>query len=88
VIEHGVPDYLGVSHEAIKKEYNLGDRQVLLTFGFLGRNKGIETVINALLQWWRGIRRFSTSCWAPHIPYPQVFGRRVPEVPEQAGERP
>lgn len=48
VIEHGVPDYLGVSHEAIKKEYNLGDRQVLLTFGFLGRNKGIETVINAL----------------------------------------
>lgn len=48
VIEHGVPDYLGVTHEAIKKEYNLSDRNVLLTFGFLGRNKGIETVIDAL----------------------------------------
>lgn len=48
VIEHGVPDYLGVTHEAIKKEYNLSNRQVLLTFGFLGRNKGIETVIDAL----------------------------------------
>ncbi|HAC73788.1 MAG TPA: glycosyl transferase, partial [Porphyromonadaceae bacterium] len=48
VIEHGVPDYQDVSHDAIKKEYNLSDRNVLLTFGFLGRNKGIETVIDAL----------------------------------------
>lgn len=48
VIEHGVPDYQDVSHDAIKKEYNLSNRNVLLTFGFLGRNKGIETVIDAL----------------------------------------
>ena len=46
-IEHGVPD-IHFSQEISKKEFKLENRKVLLTFGFVGRNKGIETVIRAL----------------------------------------
>jgi glycosyltransferase involved in cell wall biosynthesis len=46
-IEHGVPD-IQFSPEKSKKEFKLENKKVLLTFGFVGRNKGIETVINAL----------------------------------------
>jgi glycosyltransferase involved in cell wall biosynthesis len=47
LIEHGVPD-LQFSQEISKKEFNLQDRKVLLTFGLISRNKGIETAISAL----------------------------------------
>jgi glycosyltransferase involved in cell wall biosynthesis len=46
-IEHGVPD-IHFNREKSKKEFKLENKKVLLTFGFIGRNKGIETVINAL----------------------------------------
>jgi len=46
-IEHGVPD-MQFSQSQSKKEFNLQKRKVLLTFGILSRNKGIETVIKAL----------------------------------------
>ncbi|MFH1297777.1 MAG: glycosyltransferase family 4 protein [Bacteroidota bacterium] len=46
-IEHGVPD-IHFSQEKSKKEFKLENNKVLLTFGFIGRNKGIETVIKAL----------------------------------------
>jgi glycosyltransferase involved in cell wall biosynthesis len=48
-LEHGVPD-LQFTPELIKKEFNLEKKKVLLTFGLLSRNKGIETVIRALPQ--------------------------------------
>ena len=47
LIEHGVPD-IHFSPEKSKKEFKLESKTVLLTFGFIGRNKGIETVIKAL----------------------------------------
>ncbi|RYY59586.1 MAG: glycosyltransferase [Chitinophagaceae bacterium] len=47
VIEHGVPD-VKFDHEKAKKDFKLSNRKILLTFGFISRNKGIETVINAL----------------------------------------
>lgn len=47
LIEHGVPD-IQYSPENSKKEFKLERKKILLTFGFLGRNKGIETVIKAL----------------------------------------
>jgi glycosyltransferase involved in cell wall biosynthesis len=46
-IEHGVPD-IHFNQEKSKKEFKLEDKNVLLTFGFIGRNKGIETVLRAL----------------------------------------
>jgi glycosyltransferase involved in cell wall biosynthesis len=46
-IEHGVPD-ISQSSSAARKEFKLENKKVILTFGFIGRNKGIETVINAL----------------------------------------
>jgi glycosyltransferase involved in cell wall biosynthesis len=46
-IEHGVPDIKFNSVKS-KEEFKLESKKVLLTFGFIGRNKGIETVINAL----------------------------------------
>jgi glycosyltransferase involved in cell wall biosynthesis len=47
VIAHGVPD-LQYDQDASKKEFKLENKKVLLTFGLIGRNKGIETVIRAL----------------------------------------
>jgi len=50
LIEHGVPDFPAISHEKSKKKFNFDDRKVLLTFGLLSRNKGIETILYALPQ--------------------------------------
>ena len=47
LIEHGVPD-IKFNPVKSKEEFKLESKKVLLTFGFIGRNKGIETVINAL----------------------------------------
>ena len=46
-IEHGVPD-LQFSQRQSKNEFKLENKKILLTFGFISRNKGIETVIKAL----------------------------------------
>ncbi len=46
-IEHGVPK-IEYEQEKVKKEFKLENRKVMLTFGFVGRNKGIETAIKAL----------------------------------------
>ncbi|TRX49071.1 glycosyltransferase [Fulvivirga sp. M361] len=46
-IQHGVPD-IHFNHDQARKEFKLTDKKVLLTFGFLGRNKGIETVVKSL----------------------------------------
>jgi len=46
-IEHGVPD-IQFNQKKSKNEFGLESKKVLLTFGFIGRSKGIETVIKAL----------------------------------------
>ncbi len=48
IIEHGVPEFERVPRIEAKEKFGLQDRKVLFTFGLLSRNKGIETVINAL----------------------------------------
>lgn len=48
LIEHGVPDFELPDREKFKKKFNLENKKALLTFGLLNRNKGIETVIEAL----------------------------------------
>jgi len=48
IIEHGVPSVKILHPDTVRKKFNLENKKVLLTFGLLSRNKGIETVIRAL----------------------------------------
>ncbi len=48
MIPHGVPDRLFVDPETLKPRFGWEGRDVVLTFGLLAPNKGIETIIDAL----------------------------------------
>ena len=48
VVPHGVPDRELTDGLAEKADYDLAGRKVLLTFGLLSPNKGIETMIRAM----------------------------------------
>ena len=75
LIEHGVPD-IHFSPEKSKKEFKLESKKVLLTFGFIGRNKGIETVIKALPK---VIEKHSNVIYI-------VLGKTHPNVLRHSGE--
>ena len=74
-IDHGVP-YIQFGKVQSKKEFNLENKNVLLTTGFIGRNKGIETVIKALPK---VIEKY------PDILY-MVLGKTHPNVLRYSGE--
>ena len=74
-IEHGVPD-LQFNQEQSKKEFKLEKKKLLLTFGILSRNKGIETVIKALP---RLVEKH------PEVLY-LVLGKTHPNVVRHSGE--
>lgn len=48
LIEHGVPDLEAPEKNPVKEIPELKNKRILLTFGLLSRNKGLETVIKAL----------------------------------------
>ncbi|MDA9555677.1 glycosyltransferase [Pelobium sp.] len=48
LIEHGVPDFEIKSINPIKEIEVFRDRKMLLTFGLISKNKGLETMIKAL----------------------------------------
>jgi glycosyltransferase involved in cell wall biosynthesis len=48
VIPHGVPDRPLAEPDAVKPQFGFTGRKVLLTFGLLSPNKGIETMIRAM----------------------------------------
>lgn len=48
VIEHGAPDFAKFSKNKALKPEKWVNRRVIITFGLLNRNKGIETVLRAL----------------------------------------
>lgn len=75
LIAHGVPDFQFDKKQS-KAEFKLGKKKVLMTFGFISRNKGIETVIKALPQ---TIRKH------PEILY-MVLGKTHPNVLRHSGE--
>lgn len=74
-IEHGVPD-IQFDQEQSKKEFKLENKKLLLTFGILSRNKGIETVIRALPK---VIEKH------PEVVY-MVLGKTHPSVIRHSGE--
>jgi glycosyltransferase involved in cell wall biosynthesis len=47
-IPHGVPDRMFVDPDSLKPVFGWEGREVILTFGLLAPNKGIETLIEAL----------------------------------------
>ncbi|HKP63345.1 MAG TPA: glycosyltransferase [Polyangiales bacterium] len=48
IIPHGIPVMDRQSEHALKAKFGISGRRMLLTFGLLSPNKGIETVIRAL----------------------------------------
>ncbi len=48
VIPHGIPDFEFVEPDAAKEATGLEGKSVILTFGLLGPNKGIEVMIEAM----------------------------------------
>ena len=48
LIEHGVPDLEPKEDNPVKNSLAFKDKKVLFTFGLISRNKGLETVIEAL----------------------------------------
>jgi glycosyltransferase involved in cell wall biosynthesis len=74
-IEHGVPD-IHFDQAESKKEFKFEIKKVLLTFGFIGRNKGIETVIKALPK---------IIGQHPEVLY-MVLGKTHPNVIRHSGE--
>lgn len=74
-IEHGVPD-IHFDSTQCKKDFKLEGTKLLLTFGFIGRNKGIETVIKALPK--------ITEKY-PDVVY-MILGKTHPNVLRHSGE--
>ncbi len=74
-IEHGVPD-IQYNRQNSRKEFNLLNKKVLLTFGFISRNKGIETVLKALPE---VIEKY------PEVLY-LILGKTHPNVLRYSGE--
>jgi len=75
VIAHGVPD-LQFDQEVSKKEFGLENRKILMTFGLISRNKGIETVIKALPE---------VVAKHPEVIY-IILGKTHPSVVKHSGE--
>ena len=48
VIEHGVPDLEAPISNPVREIPSLTGKKILLTFGLISRNKGLETVVKAL----------------------------------------
>ena len=48
LIPHGIPDVPFVAPDYYKEQFGVAGKKVLLTFGLLSPNKGIEHVLNAL----------------------------------------
>jgi glycosyltransferase involved in cell wall biosynthesis len=48
IIPHGIPDMSPRDQEDLKGRFGVAGQRMLLTFGLLGPNKGVETVIRAL----------------------------------------
>lgn len=76
LIPHGIPDVPFVDPNFYKDQFGLQGKIVLLTFGLLSPNKGIENVIAALPR--------VLECW-PNLVY-VVLGATHPHVRERHGE--
>jgi len=77
LIPHGIPDMPFADPNYFKDEFGVAGKQVLLTFGLLSPNKGIEYVIEALPAI---VERH------PEVVY-TIAGRTHPDIAHREGER-
>ena len=77
VIAHGIPDRPFVDTHAAKAKFGFAGKTVILTFGLLSPNKGIETVIDAMPE-------IIASC--PTAVY-VVLGATHPNLLREQGEK-
>lgn len=77
LILHGTPDFPSIDSSHFKKRFKMEGRKMLLTFGLLSPNKGIETVLNALPE---VVEQF------PDITY-VVLGKTHPNILKEQGEK-
>jgi len=75
-VEHGVPDYEAFAHDIIAPPASWESRKIMMTFGLIGRSKGIETVIKALP---------AIVASHPEVLY-VVMGKTHPNVIRHSGE--
>src|SRR5262249_50383135 len=76
VIPHGAPDRPLQSTAAMKRRLGFDGRDVVLTFGLLSANKGIESVIRALPR---------VAAKRPHVLY-VIVGATHPHLLAREGE--
>jgi glycosyltransferase involved in cell wall biosynthesis len=76
VIPHGIPDMPFVDPNFFKDQFNVEGKNVLLTFGLLSPNKGIEYVLQALPQ---VLRDFPDTVYI-------VLGATHPDLVREHGE--
>lgn len=77
LILHGTPDFTSLDSSHYKKRFKLEGKKMILTFGLLAPNKGIETVIKSLPS---VIKDF------PDLTY-VILGKTHPHVQKEQGER-
>ncbi len=75
LINHGVPNFRYNQEEA-KKEFRFEKKKVLLTFGFVSRNKGIEVAIKAMSEL---VKKHPDALYI-------ILGKTHPSVLRQVGE--
>ncbi|MBS7564534.1 glycosyltransferase family 4 protein [Mucilaginibacter sp. Bleaf8] len=76
IIEHGVPDLEAPKENPLRNLSAFKDRRVMLTFGLISRNKGLETVVKALPK---------IVAQHPDVMY-VVLGNTHPGVVKHSGE--
>jgi glycosyltransferase involved in cell wall biosynthesis len=76
LIPHGIPDLPFVDSNFYKDQFGVEGKQVLLTFGLLSPNKGIENVLRALPE---VVKKF------PNLIY-IILGATHPNLVREAGE--
>ncbi len=77
IIAHGIPDVPLASTRAAKERLGFTDRKVILTFGLISPNKGIETMIEAMPEI---VRRTPDALYV-------VMGATHPVLQAEAGEQ-
>ena len=75
-IEHGVPVFDLLSRDQLRRLTGFDGKRVMLTFGLLSRNKGLEVAIKALP---RVVKKF------PDVEY-VILGKTHPNVVKESGE--